>query len=309
MMKTEKICVIGAKGLLGHAVMEVLIENDYKNIIGLSREDVDLCIQNDTEKIIENIRPDCIIFLAAVVAGIAFKKRYPVEILRDNIQMTTNVMTAAYKSNCKKLLNICSALIYPYKAKIPLCEEEIGLIDTNTIDTPYALSKAVGIKLAKFFRDEYNLNFFSAVPCNFYGKYAKFDGDRAGVVPSLIRKIHEAKINNLNSVVVWGSGNACRDVLNSKDVASACIFLLENNTNYDLVNIGCGSEYSIKTIAETIKTVVGYKGNIVFDKSMPEGRQHMLLNVERIFQLGWRPKYSLLQGITETYNWYVSNLN
>lgn len=307
-MKNKKVCIIGANGMLGHAMTEILKNNGYTKIISITHDEVDLRNQNATNQIMNDIRPDWIVFLAAVAAGIRFKKTHPLEILRDNVQMTTNVMNAAHKSNCKRLLNICSALIYPYDAKLPLSEEEIGSIDLNTIDTPYALSKAIGIKLAQFYRQEYGLHYFSAIPCNFYGCFAKFEGDRAGVVPSLIRRIHEAKINNLKEVVVWGTGNACRDILNSQDVASACIFLLEKDVQYDLINIGCGSEYTVREIAETIKEVIGYRGEIVFNKDMPEGRKHMQLNVDRIFNLGWRPKIPLADGIENTYKWYVNQV-
>ena len=252
-------------------------------------------------------KPTYVFFLAAVAAGISFKKSHPVEMLLDNLQMVTNVLSSAHLIGVKKLINICSALIYPSCASMPMKEEDAVSVDLCNVDTPYALAKSAGIKLAQYYKKEYGNQFISAIPCNFFGEYAPFEGDRAGVVPALIARIHKAKEENAPQVEVWGTGNACRELLNSKDVASACVFLLENNIDYDFVNIGRGKEFTIREVAETIKHTVGYEGELYFDATKPEGRLHMQLNVDKLFGMGWRPKMDLDESIRDAYDWYCNN--
>lgn len=303
----DKICVIGSNGMLGHAVVSELERCGYTNILKIDRAEIDLRNQNATEELFLTEKPVGVFFLAAVAAGINYKKSHPVEMLLDNLQMVINVLSSAHESRVKKLINICSALVYPKTVAIPLKEEDTTMIDINNVDTPYALAKGVGIKLSQYYRQEFGDNFISAVPCNFFGEYAPFEGDRAGVVPSLISRITKAKENGDKRVEVWGTGNACRELLNSKDVASACIFLLENDIPYDFMNIGRGEEYSIREVAETIKSVVGYDGELFFDDTKPEGRMHMQLNVDRLFGMGWRPSMNLEDSIKDAFKWYVNN--
>lgn len=307
MNKTDKICVIGAKGMLGHAVMNELAKRGYTDVLGVDKDDFDLRDFSATRSFFMRERPQGVFFLAAVAAGINFKKAHPVEMLLDNLQMVTNVLSSAHECGVRKLINICSALVYPRSAQIPLREEDAVSVDLDNVDTPYALSKGVGIKLCQYYRQEYGDQFVSAVPCNFFGEFAPFTGDRAGVVPALIDRIHRARRDGAGQTVVWGTGNACRELLNSKDVASACVYLYENEVDHDFINIGRGEEYSIRQVAETIRRVVGYEGELVFDATKPEGRPHMQLKVDRLFAMGWRPSMDLEQSIQDAYRWYLEN--
>ena len=305
----SKICVIGHKGMLGHAIVTKLKEKGYCNIIGCDLPEVDLCNQVETRNFFCNEKPEIVFFLAAVAAGIEYKKKYPADMLMKNAQIIVNVFESCYSCGCKNIINVCSALLYPKNALIPLNEDSVNSSDLNTIDSSYSLAKALGMQLARNYNCQYSTNYITVVPCNFFGEYAPFEGDKAGVVPSLINRMYKAKANGEKTVSIWGTGNACREVLNSKDVAEACVFLAENTPKYDLINIGRGEEYSIKQIAEVIKKVVGYDGELEFDSSKPEGRMHMQLNTSRIFEMGWRPKLDLINSIQDAYNWYIGNIS
>lgn len=309
MDKNSKICIIGHKGMLGHAIWSTLESDGYTNLIGCDRSEVDLCDQKGTLDFFDKEKPEYIFFLAAVAAGIQYKKTHPVDMLLKNIQMITNIMQAAHNIRCKKMINVCSALLYPSQALIPLREEDATYVNLGEIDTPYSLAKACGMQLARYYNQQYGDNILTVVPCNFFGEYAPFDGDRAGVVAALISRIHNAKVNSISRVEVWGTGNACRELLNSKDVASACVFLMNSNTPYDLINIGRGKEFTIREVAETIKEVVGYDGDLFFDSTKPEGRAHMQLNTDKLFELGWKPSMNLEESISNAYNWYINNID
>lgn len=306
MDKKSTICIVGDKGTLGRAIRKKLSLNGYEKIIGCDLPEVDLTNQVQTESYFDEYKPNYVFFLAAISAGIEYKKKYPVEVMLKNIQMISNVLSSAHRCGCKRLLNVCSALLYPSTAAIPLKEESATHTNLDEVDTPYSLAKAAGFQLSQYYNREYNTDFFTVVPCNFFGPYAAFEGDQAGVVPSLIRRIHAAKENNIGEVIVWGTGNACREFLGSADVADACVFLMNTPTEYSLINIGRGREYSIRETAEIIKKVIGYQGKLNFDVTKPEGRTHMQLNTERIFSLGWHPQNSLKESIEEAYNWYIS---
>lgn len=304
----SRICVVGSNGMLGHAICKQLSEKGYINIINCDRAEVDLCNQAETTRFFEERKPEYVFFLAAVAAGIQYKKNHPTEMLLKNLQMITSVMESARIIGCRRMINVCSALLYPSRAPIPIKEENATHVDLDEVDTPYSLAKAAGMQLARYYNKEFGMNYVTVVPCNFFGEYAPFDGDRAGVVSALVSRIHKAKLHGIEQVEVWGTGNACREFLNSQDVASACIFLMNNNTEYDLVNIGRGYEFSIREVAETIQKIVGYKGELFFDASKPEGRPHMQLNTERLFGMGWRPQMDLEASIKNTYEWYLNNI-
>ncbi len=233
MNKNDKICVIGHSGALGHAIRAQLEEQGYTDVVCCSRAEVDCTNQADVDRFFEKNKPDFVFFLAAISAGIEYKRKYPVEVLLQNMQMEMNVISSAHNHGVKRLLNVCSALLYPSTAAIPIEEKDATFTNLNEIDTPYSLAKAAGVQLCNYYRQEYNDDFFTVIPCNFFGEYAAFNGDKAGVVPSLIRRITEAKEQNIDTVTVWGTGRACREFLNSKDVASACIFLM-NQEKYEI---------------------------------------------------------------------------
>ena len=305
--KDSRICIIGHKGMLGHAIWSMLEQSGYFNLIGCDLPEVDLCDQKNTEVFFEREKPEYVFFLAAVAAGIQYKKTHPADMMLKNLQMITNVMDCAYRYHCKKMINVCSALLYPSGAEIPLKEEVVEYVNLGEIDTPYSLAKAAGMQLARYYNQQYGTNYLTVVPCNFFGEYAPYEGDRAGVVSALIARIHNAKVNNIEKVEVWGTGNACREFLNSKDVASACIFLMNHETEYDLINIGRGHEFTIREVAEMIQNVIGYDGELFFDATKPEGRAHMQLQTERLFGLGWKPSMDLRASIQDAYDWYVQN--
>ena len=308
MNKESRICVAGSKGMLGHAIIGQLEKVGYQNIIPCDLPEVDLCDQAVTDSFFEQEKPEYLFFLAAVAGGIQFKKKYPADMLLKNLQMITNTMSAAQRTGCKKMINVCSALLYPVEAQIPLKEENASHANLGLVDTPYALAKAAGMQLARCFNQQYGTNYITVVPCNFFGEYAPFEGDRAGVVSALISRIYHAKINNMPCVEVWGTGNACREFLNSQDVASACIFIMNHETEYDLINIGRGFEFSIREVAEMIKKVVGFEGELFFDVTKPEGRTHMQLNTDKLFSLGWQPSMNLEESIRNAYEWFIGNI-
>lgn len=304
----SRICIIGNKGMLGHAIWNQLSSKGYSNIIGCDLPEVDLCNQACTEAFFQERKPEYVFFLAAVAAGIQYKKTHPTDMLLKNLQMITNVMDFAYKNGCKKMINVCSALLYPNEAKIPLKEEDATHANLGEIDTPYALAKAAGMQLARYYNQQHGMRYLTVVPCNFFGEFAPFEGDRAGVVPSLISRMHNAKINGIDRVTIWGTGNACREFLNSQDVASACIYLMDIDTEYDLINIGRGQEFTIREVSEMIKKVIGYEGKLYYDASKPEGRMHMQLNTEKLFSIGWKPSMDLEASIRNAYDWYKGTL-
>ncbi|SKB65943.1 GDP-L-fucose synthase [Lachnospiraceae bacterium] len=303
----EKICVIGHSGVLGHAIVSELTSIGYSNIVCCSRSEVDCTNQAVVDSFFEVHKPSYVFFLAAISAGIEYKRKYPVEVLLQNMQMEMNVISSAHNHGVKRLLNVSSALLYPSTAAVPIDEKDATFTNLNEIDTPYSLAKAAGMQLCNYYRKEYNDDFFTVIPCNFFGEYAAFNGDKAGVVPSLIRRILEAKEQKIGEVVVWGTGRACREFLNSKDVASACVFLMNHEFEYPLINIGRGEEFSIREIAETIKEIIGYKGKLIFDADKPEGRLHMQLNTEKIFSLGWKPSMNLRESVENAYRWFIDN--
>lgn len=303
----SRICVAGSNGLLGHAIVKQLKDAGYKKIIKCDLPEIDLCNQSETDNFFKKECPEYLFFLAAVAGGIQFKKEFPADILLKNLQMITNVMNSGHRYGCKKMINVCSALLYPVEAEIPLKEDSTTYVNLGGIDTPYSLAKAVGMQLARSFNQQFGTKYLTVVPCNFFGEYAPFEGDKAGVVSALISRIHNAKVNNIDSVEVWGTGNVCREFLNSQDVASACIFLMKADCKFDLVNIGRGYEFTIREVAEAIKRIVGYEGSLFFNSSKPEGRAHMQLNTDRLFNLGWKPSMDLDSSIRNAYEWYKDN--
>ena len=271
MEKNARICIVGDKGTLGHAIKHQLQNEGYTNIISCDIPEVDCTSQEQVEKFFQEKRPEYVFFLAAISAGIEYKRKYPVEVMLKNLQMETNILSCSHEINCRRLLNVCSALLYPSTAKIPFREIDATFTNLNEIDTPYSLAKAAGFQLCQYYKREYGDDFFTVVHCNFFGEYAAFDGDRAGVVPSLIRRISEAKEKRISEVTVWGTGNACREFLNSKDVADACIYLCllytsvserrphheadrrRRNRSVQPAGRGSGREYQLRPLPRTLR--------------------------------------------------------
>jgi GDP-L-fucose synthase len=245
------------------------------------------------------------VFLAAAkVGGILANNTYPVDFLRDNLLIQTNVIDAAYRYGSRKLLFLGSSCIYPKFAPQPIKEKYLLTGELEPTNEPYAIAKIAGIKLCQAYNRQYQTNFISVMPTNLYGPGDNFDLETSHVIPALIRKFHEAKIKGKDQVVVWGSGKPFREFLHVDDLADACLFLMHNYNSSEIINIGTGKDLSIAELAYLIKDIIEYDGNIIFDTSKPDGTPRKLLDVSKLFNMGWKPKISLEEGIRSTYSWY-----
>lgn len=307
--KNDKIYVAGHNGLLGSAIIRLLNKKGYKNIITKTSLELDLRNSYNVELFFEKNSIDVVILAAAKVGSIKENVQYPVEFLSDNLQIELNVINSAFKSGVKDLLFVSSACIYPEESKQPLKEEYIFNGKLESENEAYGFAKLIGLKLCQFYNKEYGTNYITVVPTNLYGENDKFDCNHSHVITGVMTRMHNAKVNNKSYVDVWGSGNIYREFLYIDDAADALIFLLENKHDYDVVNIGTGLDLTIKDLVNDIKMVVGYKGEIKFDTSKPDGIYKRQLNVDKITNLGWKPKTSLKTGLTLTYNWYLNNIN
>lgn len=307
MRKTSKIYVAGHKGMVGSAIVRLLLKQGYKNLITRDFEDLDLTRQIEVEEFFMNEKPEYVFLAAAKVGGIIANSTQPAEFLYDNLMIETNVIHSAYKNNVKKLLFLGSSCIYPKFAPQPLREEYLLTDVLEETNEAYAIAKISGIELCKFYREQYGCDFISVMPTNLYGLNDNFNLRTSHVLPALIRKFHRAKENNESSVIIWGTGNPMREFLFVDDLADACVFLMLNYSGSQHLNIGTGKDVSIKELAEIIKRVVGYKGGIEHDLSKPDGTPRKLLDVSKIRNLGWTHQVELLKGIKLTYEWFKKN--
>ena len=299
----KRIWVAGHNGMVGRAVSRKLEKHDCK-ILTVARDEVDLTRQGEVEVWLANNKPDAIIVCAARVGGILANDTFPADFIYDNLMIEANIIHAAHKNRVEKLLFLGSSCIYPKHAAQPMREEmllEGALEPTNEW---YAIAKIAGIKLCQAYRKQHGVDFISAMPTNLYGPYDNFNLETSHVIPALIRKCHEAKLSNSAEMEVWGSGKVMREFLHVDDCAAAIIFLLENYSDMDHVNIGTGEDVTIAELAETIKTVVKFGGDLCFDASKPDGTPRKLLDVSKINAQGWHHKISLEKGLKSTYEWY-----
>jgi GDP-L-fucose synthase len=306
MDKNIKIYLAGHRGMVGQAITRELQKAGYKNIIGKTHKELDLTKQKDVEDFFEAEKPECVILAAAKVGGIAANMSNPVDFLMDNLLIQSNVIKSAYEQKVQKLVFLGSSCIYPTNAKQPLKEEYLLSDYLEETNEAYALAKISGLKACEYYNSQYKANFISIMPCNLYGKYDNFDLKTSHVVAALLRRVHEAKIDNLPFVEVWGSGHQLRELMYVEDMAEATVFLMENYNAKQFINVGTGKEVTIKKLVYIIKDVVGYEGDIHFDTSKPEGMQRKVLDVTKINDLGWRYKYELEQGMKETYEWFLT---
>jgi len=304
MKKDDKIYIAGHSGLVGSAVLKELKENGYKNLIYRRSSELDLRIQNDVDEFIRVEKPDHVFLFAAKVGGINANQKYPAEFIYDNLMIQNNIINAAYKYKVKKLLFLGSSCIYPRDCKQPMKEEYLLTGKLEKTNEAYSMAKIAGLKMCEFYNKQYNTNFISAMPTNLYGPNDNFDLKTSHVLPALIRKFHEAKINNKDEVVIWGTGKAKREFLHVNDLADALLFLMNNYNGEQYVNVGVGKDISILELAELIREIVGFKGEIVNDLSKPDGTPRKLLDVTRLNNLGWESQISLEQGIKNTYEWF-----
>jgi len=307
MEKSSKIFVAGHRGLVGSAIVRKLQKEGYTNLILKGREEVDLTRQEEVERFFEKERPEYVFLAAAKVGGIHANRTYPAEFIYQNLMIECNVIHSAYKYGVKKLLFLGSSCIYPRECPQPMKEEYLLSGYLEPTNEAYAVAKIAGLKLCQFYKRQYGANFISCMPTNLYGPNDNFDLNTSHVIPALIRKFHEAKIQGKPYVEVWGTGRPLREFLHVDDLADACLFLMQNYDDEIWINVGSGEEVSIEELAKMIKEIVGYKGRIVFNPDMPDGTPRKLLDISRLKSLGWSPKMSLIEGLKSTYEWYVNN--
>ncbi len=305
----SKIYIAGHKGMVGSAILRNLEEKGYKNFLLKTSSELDLKKTQQVDEFFETEKPDYVFLAAAKVGGIQANNSYRADFLYDNLMIQNNIIHASFVNKVKKLLFLGSSCIYPKLAPQPLKEDYLlsgYLEDTNE---PYAIAKIAGIKLCESYFRQHGCNFFSVMPTNLYGKNDNYDLNNSHVLPALIRKFHHAKENNLPFVEIWGSGSPLREFLNADDLSDACVFLMRNYNGHKHVNIGTGTDISIKDLALLIQKTTGYTGELKYDLSKPDGTPRKLLDVNLLNNLGWKHKISLEEGIRLVYEDYIKNKN
>ena len=300
MEKNSKIYIAGHKGMVGSGLERKLRKEGYNNIVSKTSSELDLRNQAAVNKFFEIEKPEIVIIAAAKVGGIHANNTYRANFIYDNLMIEANIINASYLNKVDKLLFLGSSCIYPKLAPQPLKEEYLLSGDLESTNQPYAIAKIAGIELCDSYRDQYGCNFISAMPTNLYGTNDNYHPENSHVLPAIIRRIIVAKKNNDPTVTIWGTGSPKREFLHVDDLADACFFLLENYNEKGLVNIGCGEDVSIKELATLVCEKVGYKGELVFDASKPDGSPRKLMDTTKINSFGWRPKIGLNEGITRT---------
>ena len=307
-MENTKVWIAGHRGLVGGAIAKRLSRENC-SIVTIDRNKLDLRDQIGVKKWLEKEKPSVIIVAAAKVGGILANSTQPADFLYDNLVIETNIIKAAHEIEVKKLLFLGSSCIYPRDAKQPMVEEELLTGPLEKTNESYAIAKIAGLKLCEAYRTQYGCDFISAQPTNLYGEGDKFDPEMGHVIPALMVKAHEGKLNNYPKLNVWGSGTPKREFLYIHDLADALVHLLKNYSGKSHINIGTGEEFSIKQLAEKICDVVGFQGELVFDTTKPDGSPRKLVNNSRLAELGWKSKTSLDEGLTKTYKWYLDNMS
>lgn len=307
MNKADKIYVAGHRGMVGSAIVSRLQATGYSSIITKTRDELNLTNQKDVIDFFNEEKPQYVYLSAARVGGIYANDAYPADFIRDNLLIQTNVIDAAYTSGVKKLLFLGSSCIYPRMAAQPIREDELLSGKLEKTNEWYAIAKIAGIKMCQAYRKQYGFNAISLMPTNLYGLGDNFHLENAHVMPALIRKFHEAKSNGKKSVDVWGSGNAMREFLNVHDMAGACIFLMANYNDPEIINVGTGKDISISELANLIKDIVGYDGEIKYDTSKPDGTPRKLLDISKLKKLGWKPEIKLRDGVAQSYAWFLDH--
>jgi GDP-L-fucose synthase len=344
MNKTSKIYIAGHRGLVGSAIVKNLQQKGYTNLIYRTHKELDLLDQVAVENFFAKEKPEYVILAAAKVGGIVANNTYRADFIYENLQIQNNVIHQSYLNGVKKLLFLGSTCIYPKNAPQPMKEDSLLTSELEYTNEPYAIAKIAGIKMCESYNIQYGTNFISVMPTNLYGPNDNFDLETSHVLPALLRKMHEAKLNNEPKVEIWGSGKPRREFLYSEDMADACVFLLESRDFKDIVssrhsqsdisrhsqsdisrhsqldwesnkeiknthiNIGTGVDISIKELAETIKKIVGYKGELYFNTSKPDGTMIKLTDPSKLHALGWKHKVELEDGIKTVYEWYLKSV-
>lgn len=306
--KMDKIYVAGHRGLVGSAIVRSLQRKGYTNIIGRTHKELDLTNQADVKAFFEAEKPEVVVLAAAKVGGINANQTTPAEFAYENMQIQCNVIKCCHDYKVKKLLFLGSTCIYPKMAPQPIPEDALLTGPLEETNEAYAIAKISGLEMCKFYKMQYQDDFISCMPTNLYGPYDNYDLQNSHVMPAMIRKFHDAKVQGKDTVELWGTGSPLREFLYSDDMADACVFLLENYSGVQHVNIGTGKEVTIKQLAETVKKCVGYTGEILWNKDMPDGTPRKLTNVDKLHGLGWTHKVDLEEGVALAYNWFKDNV-
>lgn len=305
--RTKKIYVAGHRGLVGSAIVRRLEKDGFTNIITRTHQELELTRQADVEHFFEEEKPAYVILAAAKVGGIYANDTYPADFIMKNLQIECNVIDAAYKNHVEKLLFLGSSCIYPRECPQPIKEEYLLSGYLEKTNEAYALAKIAGLKMCAFYNQQYGTDYISVMPCNLYGINDNFALENSHVLPALMRKFHEAKVKNEPTVTVWGSGKPLREFLNVDDLADACLYLMDHYKGNEFFNVGYGKEVTILELAQMIKKVTGFQGEIVMDSSKPDGTPRKLTDISRLAELGWQPKINLEEGLRQTYEWYKAN--
>lgn len=308
MEKTSKIYVAGHRGLVGSAIVRTLTKQGFTNLLTRTSKEFDLTNQVAVREFFAAEKPEYVFLAAAKVGGIMANKTHPADFILHNLKIQTNVIDAAHKSQVKKLLFLGSSCIYPKLALQPIKEEYLLTGPLEPSNDAYAIAKIAGIIMCQSYRRQHGSNFISVMPTNLYGPNDNFDLETSHVLPALIRRFHEAKLAGAPDVTLWGSGTPMREFLHVDDLAAACLHLMETYNEAEIVNIGTGEDCTIKELAETIKEVVGYTGEIKWDTEKPDGTPRKLLDVSKLHSLGFKHKISLEEGIKSTHEWYMQYL-
>ncbi len=307
MKKDAKIFIAGHRGMVGSAIHRKLISEGYTNIIVRTSSEMDLSVQEPVNEFFETERPEYVFLAAAKVGGIMANNMYLADFLYENLMIQSNVIHSAYATGVKKLMFLGSSCIYPKMAPQPMKEEYLltGLLEPT--NEPYAIAKIAGIKMCDAYRAQYGCNFISVMPTNLYGPNDNYDLQNAHVLPTLIRKFHEAKQNGDPAVTIWGTGTPRREFLHADDLAAACVYLMENYNEEGLVNIGTGEDVTITELAMLIKEIVGYEGALVYDHTKPDGTPRKLMDVSKLTQIGWKYSIELKDGLKRVYDDYQNS--
>ena len=304
MHTSDKIYVAGHTGLVGSAIVKKLYELGYNNLVLKNRNEVNLTDYNQVYSFFKTERPDYVFLAAARCGGIGDNVEYPVNFLLDNLQIQNNIISCSHEYEVNKLLFLGSSCIYPKNCSQPMKEEYLLSGYLEPTNESYSISKIAGIKLCQAYRKQYNSNFISVQPCNVYGPGDKFNSKSGHVIGSLLNKFHLAKEEKNSKVVCWGTGNARREFIYVEDLADSCIFLMNNYQDHDIINIGSGTDYSIKELVDIIKDIVEFEGDITWNTEKPDGMKRKLLDISKLKKVGWKSKTSLEEGLKKTYEYY-----
>jgi len=302
----SRIYVAGHRGLVGSAIIRTLEQKGFENLITRTHAELELLDAVAVQKFFAETKPEYVFLAAAKVGGIHANSTYPADFMRENLLVQTNVIHEAWSHGVEKLMFLGSSCIYPKLCPQPIKEEYLLTGELESTNDAYALAKIAGIKTCQSYNKQYGTNFISVMPTNLYGINDNFHPENSHVLPALIRKFHEAKISNAESVSIWGNGTARREFLHTDDLAEALLFLMENYADSAIVNVGCGEDQTIRELAETIQKVVGFSGGLDFDSSYPNGTPQKILDISKINSLGWKPRIPLKEGLHQVYQWYAA---